>query len=157
MTRFEQISVTLSIIALIVAIGTPVATYLWLDPTVQKIQNKPDLAANWNDWRPGMKTRTLTGSNKGRVPVQELIVAIQTEGFSSWKIEKEILLNPPMPVKFSLQPGTVIMQLNRAFGPDEILAMEMPLGASSAHVYSEFGHALFIPTGGWGVSSGGGW
>ncbi len=84
MTKAEKITISISAIAVLISIATPIATYLWLDPKVKEFNERArlqvtvddpnkDLDSSMSSWDP-YKINIL---NIGKLPAKDIQIVIR--------------------------------------------------------------------------------
>ena len=104
MTRFEKLTVTCSVAALLISLATPAVTYYFLDPQAKDYEKRGLLAAAnteaWSTYITDSKTNVRTGPfldfsttlyNIGSRPIKELKVFIATKDAISLSAEDRLV------------------------------------------------------------------
>lgn len=132
----DKIAISVSIVALVISIATPIATFYWLDPKVKESHDK-QIVYEFRDRSQHMHLRfrksdrddttfyhiafTVRLENIGVLPVNNVVVAIRPaipKGTS-------ITFNPPVPFSEKTDSNSSFINLEHALGRNELLDLQV--------------------------------
>jgi hypothetical protein len=153
MTPYEKTSFVLSMVAVIVSLLTPVATYFWLDPTVQALRHRRPLLVDVYPQTAAEGGIRLAIQNPGKLPASEVIVVIETTAGNLPGLPPPApIIDPPSPFTLETTGNVFTLALRRSLGSAESLDVRIPdvptpdgqkYRIRDARVYSDVGPAIY--------------
>ncbi len=161
MTKYEKLSTILSVAAVIIAVLTPIGSYLWLDPQLQTFRHRPKLQVlleeptssgttmDYSD--PNYPIFTVTGSNRirivnlGDLPAKD--IAISGQYLQSEDATKSPEVTPPMPIDLTSNDNLQFISIRRPIAPHDKIEVSFENAPKVIWVSTEFGETSTIFTG----------
>lgn len=161
MTRYEKISMYLSIVALLLSLGSPILMYYWLDPTLKafslrgrlQVSSSPEYA----DLHRKAIEALLTGSelpeivfdvevlNIGELPASG--IQIITQYNLSGVKEGGVTFDPPVLYEVSYHGTERFITLKRSLAPKDKLKIFFTDYPNRVVISNEFGESSILDTG----------
>lgn len=160
LTRYERLSTTLAIVALVLAIASPVASYFWFDPQFQAFRNRARLqvtmtrdggGAGADFSNPNYTVITQTGArdltilNTGELPAKDVLVSVQYLELPAADSLPSFL--PPFPVESTTKDYVQFITLKKAIAPHETVMLKFSASPRVVWVSNEYGETSTILTG----------
>ncbi|HRJ90297.1 MAG TPA: hypothetical protein PLN05_07850 [Pyrinomonadaceae bacterium] len=155
----ENVSIALSILALIVSILSPVVAYFFLVPQMQEFRNRPRLGlevlvstevvpaiSNVTDSVPYTFThRHFAITNLGSLPAKNVQVVFQYTTLSDGELPPtDIAAKPPIGLDARLRGTNIEITLQTPIAPDETVFLTPKLIPDEAWVFTEYGERQSI-------------
>jgi hypothetical protein len=160
MTKYEKLTLGISILALGVAAASPYVAYRWLDPQLQAFQNRgrlqlsivydtPEAKDTPPDTVDNAPAKRLLANNPlevkiinvGELPAKDVLVTAQ---YDSDPKEVETILSPPMPTDITLKDQTQFITLKRAIAPHDSVNFKFMDAPKTVWAATEFGETSTV-------------
>ena len=162
MTKYEKLSMALSAVAVLVAVGTPLASYFWLDPQFQTFRNRPRLQVtlgkratggagidyanpDFTVLRTGGTNREIEILNLGELPARDVLITAQYTDVSH--VNNAPKLDPPYPEETTVKDANQFISLKKPIAPHDAMKVMFPIEPKVIWVSSEYGETSTIITG----------
>jgi hypothetical protein len=141
MTKYERLSIWISIGALIVSVASPVATYFWLDPTIQQLRHQPRLHVEQkrDDQQVDVSIR-----NVGRLPAQNVQLVFRPRD-NSPSPNPLFSLEPPLLYSVEIRDTIVYATLAQPLGAGNFVRVLYPNKPLDIYIYSGLGQIIYVP------------
>jgi len=137
LTKNEKLTIGLSVVALIVSLVSPYATYRWLQSAVreQSLKEQGFMAAGWYGTTYDAEHPKLSEAdysvdlnNTGELPIEKVIVSIRYYGQNfDAAVKEKVRVNPPMPIRIDVSSDTLMVSLENALPPSQKTTVSFPL------------------------------
>lgn len=163
MTRYEKITVALSMLALVGAIASPFIAYQWLDPQLQSFQNRARLEvseiveATEQETQPRKVTpEELVGillrsdtyrmqiSNVGKLPARDVSITLQ---YGSMPSNAFVGISPPILSDTLDKDNLRYVTLKQPIAPRDTLKIILRPAPDEIWVTNEYGERSSLTTG----------
>jgi hypothetical protein len=170
MTQYEQLSLYLSIAAIVVSIASPIISYFLLDPQLQAFRNRAQLQIQEgvtivprierHDGKPSSTSSSLWNlnvQNVGSLPAKDASIVLryrryndpdtgQLDGSSVPNIlaELKLTLNPPIGYQVEQEGDDFRISIKQPIPPNDTLFITVEPAPDSVFVSNEFGDITSI-------------
>lgn len=158
MTKYEKISIVMGGVALLLAVVSPIATYLWLDPQLQSFRHRGRLQVN-----PILRPLTANSDGKisnatvlawladgyefevaniGELPAKDVNIVLQYSDTAT--SDDKIAITPPLLTETTLSNQLKFVTLKNVIGPGETVRFNLSKVPKSIWVSNEFGERTLL-------------
>lgn len=165
MTKYEKLSTILSILALVLALGSPMLAYFWLDPDLRNFKRRARLQVSGTridpetgkapdaiDLSKGLdlpgllrQQYELQMTNVGQLPGKDIKIVTTYGGIiDGTKSPSDFILQPPTPFDSEEKAGQTFITITRPLAPRDTLVLTFSLPPRTIAVSNEFGETTVL-------------